>query len=109
MKVVHYTAANGRDAVFEYLNSLRPQNRAKCEEVIQHLERYGFSLSAKHLKKITGYKKLWELRASSDVQHRIMFTIIDRDLAVLLHAFTKKTQKTPEKQIKIAVKRIKNI
>lgn len=58
------------------------------------------------MKKIAS--KLYELRIVSKEQIRIFYTIF-RNEYYLLHAFKKKTQKTPKKEIEIALDRIKEI
>ena len=62
---------------------------------------YGFSLTGKYLKKLS--KNLWELRSA---RWRLLFGIIDGD-AVVVNIFLKKTQKTPMKEMKLAIKRLK--
>lgn len=48
-------------------------------------------------------KGLWEVRSSITNKEivRILFTVIN-DVMVLLHAFKKKTQKTPDSDLNIA-------
>lgn len=54
-------------------------------------------------------KGLWELRSTlSDRIARIIF-VQKKDKIILLHAFIKKTQKTPSNEIEIALKRLKEI
>lgn len=55
-----------------------------------------------HIKHISA--GLWELRVTGRNQVRIIF-IVERDVIVLLHAFFKKSEKIPSRDIKLAVKR----
>lgn len=52
---------------------------------------------------------LWEIR--SDLENRIarIFFVFKDGHIVLLHGFIKKTQKTPPNEIKLALKRAKNL
>jgi len=109
MKVEYYTSASGRNIVLDYLLKQDARSRAQCNEVIEHLRAYGFQLPPTLLKKISGQHKLWELRISGSVEHRILFTLSKNGSAIALSAFTKKTQQTPLREIKTAVQRRKNL
>jgi len=52
--------------------------------------------------------KLYELRISGKVAIRILYTISNNEY-YLLHAFKKKNQKTPSKELKIALDRMREI
>lgn len=53
--------------------------------------------------------KLWEIRSNiANGIIRIFFTIMNDEL-ILLHGFIKKSQKTPEKELEIARKRLQNL
>jgi phage-related protein len=57
---------------------------------------------ARHL---TG--KLWELRVPSGGQaYRVLYFAYAEHRFVLLHAFSKKTQKTPRREIDVALRRM---
>jgi phage-related protein len=62
-----------------------------------------------HIWKIKSTKNLWELwvKHSSNI-FRIFFFTIKNDKFVLLHGFRKKTNKTPKKELNIAIKRMLN-
>jgi phage-related protein len=52
---------------------------------------------------------LWEVRSRiPDGIARVVFTIIGRDM-ILLHAFIKKTQKTPTQDLSLARFRLKQL
>lgn len=54
--------------------------------------------------------KLWEVRSSlaSRREARVIFAVIEEQM-VLLHAFIKKTQKTPKADLDLALKRLKEV
>jgi phage-related protein len=54
--------------------------------------------------------KLWEIKFSSpNTGYRIFYCLLERGAMVWLHAFSKKTQKTPAKEIEMARKRMKEV
>jgi len=58
-----------------------------------------------HVKKLTG-TPLWEIRILGENNARILFVTHIGKQIVLLHAFIKKSNKTPAKEIAIALKRL---
>lgn len=55
-------------------------------------------------------KGVFELRLSNkDGTYRLIYLIKKKDAIYLIHAFQKKTNKTPKKSIDVAKKRIKSI
>jgi len=59
------------------------------------------------LQKLTGTKNLWEIRiqVASDI-FRLLGFFESGKLLILTHGFTKKTQKTPQQEIALAIKRM---
>lgn len=51
---------------------------------------------------------LFELRVRGQQEIRIFYTFYD-DKAILLHVFIKKTQKTPAREIEIAINKFKQL
>lgn len=51
-------------------------------------------------------KRLWELRSTLDNRIARVIFVIQNDHIILLHGFIKKTQKTPIKEINIAIIRL---
>lgn len=86
--------------VNEEIKSLPFKESVRIIRVIELFEKYGFNLTAKHLKKLaTG---LWELRAG---RWRILFGVTE-EKGILVNLFLKKTQTTPLKEINKALKRL---
>ena len=93
----------------EEVNQLPVEIRAKLTrllEVIQHLG--PFDLREPHVKSL-GHK-LWEirLRGKDGIARVIYVTLSDQTIGIL-HAFIKKTQKTPKQALDCAQKRLKEI
>ena len=82
--------------------------RAKAQLVraIQRLGETGF-LPEPFSKAIAGSRKLRELRVSyGGNTYRVFYSLISGQRIALLHAFAKKTQKTPPREIQTAEKRL---
>jgi len=105
MQVQMVTNSNGRDLIKEFLLSLAPKERAACLKSIELLQIFGFALSSKYLKKISTSPILWEVRAKQQCSYRVICTYSNNTM-YLLNAFTKKTNKTPKKEIQLAIKRM---
>ena len=82
--------------------SLKVQDKIfKVIEAIETLER----VPKKYLKAITGTKGLYEARISLASNIWRVFCFFDEEkLVILLNGFTKKTQKTPKKEIDKAIR-----
>ncbi len=102
---IHYfESISGRCPVKDFIDDLEFHGRAKVIRTIELLEEFGPELSHPFVKHLRG--KIWELRISSE---RILYFIFDRENIVLLHGFTKKTRKTPIREIVIAENRLQKI
>ena len=103
-----YQTEGGRTPVTEFLNSLPVKHKTKVQFVLDLLAEYGPLLKEPFTKHLSG-TKLKELRiqASPNIYRIFYFAHIEKKL-VLLHAFTKKTEQTPRKEIEVAENRMEN-
>lgn len=101
MDVEFYKTAAGREVVAEFLDTLPPKDMAKVFRDIDLLAEFAPDLYEPYTKHIDG--PIWELRSkfSSNI-YRIFYFIWRDNKLVLLHGFTKKTQKTPPREIQTA-------
>ena len=83
------------------------KERSKILRNIALLERFGLSLKEPYIKSLK-IQELRELRIifSSKI-FRLLFFHYKEKIFVILHAFVKKTRKTPTKEIRIALERKK--
>ena len=103
--IVGYQDARGRRPVNEFLDALPPRDRARVVRTIELLKTYGTELGMPYARHLTG--KLWELRVSSGRRaYRVLYFAHTGHRLVLLHAFSKKTQKTPRREIDVALRRM---
>ncbi|PIS21350.1 type II toxin-antitoxin system RelE/ParE family toxin [candidate division WWE3 bacterium CG_4_10_14_0_2_um_filter_42_7] len=96
MKVAFDTRAE------KVLQKLSNQEKAKVDRVISLFIARGFLLTEFHLKKIAGL--VWELRAG-DI--RLLFGVLE-DTAIIVNIFSKRTQKTPLREIELSKERLKH-
>lgn len=104
--ILFYESGRGEKPVEGFVKSLDELTIAKIIHSIDLLEKFGPLLGMPHVKKLD--KNLYELRTRGKQEIRILFSF-DRKKIYLLHAFQKKTQKTPSKEIDTALKRLKTI
>lgn len=71
---------------------------------------FGWPIGMPLCRPISGRKGLWEVRSSLPGGRiaRVLFCIHDGHMT-LLHGFEKKTQKAPDRELDIAVKRMKGL
>jgi len=109
MKIVNfYTTEDGKCPVTDFLDSLSGKQTQKVAWVLQLIEELDV-IPANYLKKLINTDGIWEVRVQVSGNIFRLLGFFDGDnLVVLNHAFQKKTQKTPMKEIKIAEKRRKD-
>lgn len=105
-KVNFFQTARGNYPVKEFLDEQDEATNAKAILAIRLLSNNGPYLKPPYIKKLQGH--LYELRISGKVTIRIFYTL-HRNEYFLLHAFKKKTEKTPPKELKLALDRMKEI
>lgn len=105
-QVTYYVSASGDIPVRDFLDAAGPKLKTKALRILQHIEEYGLEAAIGHIQKFTG-TPLWEIRILGGDSARILFVTQVGKRILLLHAFYKKTQKTPPKEISIALSRLK--
>ena len=95
--------------VREWLLSLTREDRAVIGRDIMTLE-MGWPIGMPLCRAITGHKGLWEVRCGLPRGRiaRVLFCVHQGHMA-LLHGFEKKSQKTPDHEIAVAVRRMKGL
>jgi len=109
LNIEYYTRLNGTSPINEFVDALSDKTRVKTIETFGLLQDYGLEAGMPHVKPLSGMRGAWEVRVKSNKNiYRYPF-IIDGGTAIILHAFVKKTQKTPEKELKMIKKRAKEM
>lgn len=88
------------EKVREFLKSLEKSTDSKVLRTLNLLEMFGSNLRMPHSKKILS--GLFELRIPGTQKVRVMYTF-QEDSIILLHAFVKKAQKIPSKELNYAL------
>ena len=106
-KFISYTRPNGLNEFEEFYNSLPTKDRNKLRATIDMIEKAGIqpAIQLEWVKKLNS--EIYEIRSkiSSNIQRALYFHIKNNQY-IITHGFTKKTQKTPIKEI-IRAKQIK--
>ncbi len=104
--VYYFQTANGKFPVKEFIEKQERKIQAKIQQSITLLCDRGPFLKPPYIKKLQ--RNLYELRIQGGIAIRIFYSIKNKSY-YLLHAFKKKSQKTPLKEMKIAIDRMKEI
>lgn len=106
-KIKYYSTSSNRTPVYEFINKLNEKSQAKIYNTFELLVEFGTKLGLPHTKKITN-TPLWELRILGEKSLRFFYVAIVGKSFLMLHGFNKKSQKTPKKEIKTALSRLKD-
>lgn len=107
LPALFYENAQGREPVREWILSLSEEDRKRIGFDIQKVE-FGWPLGMPYCRSLGS--GLWETRTdlADGRTARVLFCIAGARM-VLLHAFVKKTQRTPEKELRTAMSRMKEV
>jgi phage-related protein len=100
-EITFYETETGRSEVFEFLETLRRDERAKVMKVFETVQIMQL-VPTKFLKKLTGPDKLWEIRVRD---FRFLGFYANPSELVLTNAFLKQSQATPDREIAVARQR----
>jgi phage-related protein len=104
-EAVFYETTNGKQPVREFIKDLTKEDQKEVGADIRIVQE-NFPIGLPLVRKVK--PELWEIRSTlKDGICRVFFTFFTENI-VLLHAFVKKTQKTPPKEIDIAFERLKD-
>ncbi len=105
--VVFYRTRTGAEPVRDWLHTLPAADRRIVGVDIKTVE-FGWPVGMPTCRALGG--GLWEVRSnlSDGTIGRVIFCIMDNDM-YLLHGFIKKSQKTPKRDLELAVSRKKEL
>ena len=91
------------------LEELPADMRARCVHISRMIEDFGIErVREPHVKHLTG--PLWEMRMKGkDGISRAIYVTTTGQRVVVVRVFVKKTQKTPAREIELALKRLKEV
>lgn len=103
-----YRTENGRCPVEDFLDSLSDKHAQKVAWVLRLVERME-RVPEQYLKKLVGTEDLWEIRVqTAGSSYRLLGFFDGAVLLILTSGFSKKQQKTPEREIDLAESRRSN-
>ncbi len=105
----YYETNDGSCPVKEFIDSLSHEGQAKYIFITKLLTEYGVLVKEPYVKQLTGRKKLFEIRIKDKTGiSRILYFTHTGKKFVLLHGFTKKADKAPQREIETAEERMKD-
>lgn len=103
--VEFYAFANGEVPALDWLLQQNPKVQANYSTKFGLLQEFGLKLHEPHVKTLG--PKIFELRIRCEkICYRMLFSPVPSRRFIMLHAFVKKSQKTPRSDIQIAEKRL---
>ncbi len=103
---VYYKAASGRVPVREFIDAQGVEVKEKIFSDLVRLVRFNVRLGPPYVEKVEG-RDFWELRTRvrGDIYRTFYFAHAGKKF-VLLHAYQKKSQKAPSKELNVAEERM---
>ena len=104
-----FQSETGDQPVRDWLLSLSDEDRKAMGDDIRTAE-FGWPIGMPLCRSLKGRKGLWEIRTNLNGGRiaRVFFCAYDGNM-VLLHGFIKKSQKTPDRELGVAEKRMKGL
>ena len=103
-----YETESGKSPVIDFLNSLTGKQAQKITWVLELVEETSI-IPKQYFKKLINTEDIWEVRITfaGDIFRLLGFFEEDGNF-IITNGFAKKTQKTPQKEIKLAEDRRRN-
>jgi phage-related protein len=95
-----YQTDSGNRPVAKFIADLKSGEQVKIARSFDLLEEYGPEIGMPYIKLLPGTGGLWELRVPFGGQLLRLLFFIEGNLLVMVHAFFKKTAKTPLKEMR---------
>lgn len=107
-QVDFYTTQSGKSPPFNFIQKSEARVARKILRHIQHIKIYGLTLENRYLRKLTG-SNLWESRILGNDNIRIICSTLSEKRVVILDIFSKKSNKTPVKEIDVSKQRFREL
>ena len=104
-EIYYYTTGRGENPVKDFIDE-HTISKNKVMHILDIIEKYGLLSAVPYTKKLAG-TPLWEIKVMGQESVRILYVTRKSNSILLLHAFEKKTQKTPLKELALALKRMR--
>ena len=108
MEVFFYETNRGRSPITDFIEDQPNRDQAVLVAVLDNIQNEGFSAKGANFRQLDG--KLWEIKIKAPSGgFRFAYVTIKKEVIYILHAFKKKTPKTPKKELDVARKRLREI
>lgn len=108
IRIYFFETPSGKSPIKKFIDGLPRLDLARFLEVIEEIEAHGLNASRVIFKPLEG--KLWEIKFNSPSSgYRVLYVLLEKDMMIWLHVFSKKTQKTPKRELNLARKRLKEV
>lgn len=105
-QIVFYQTSRGDSPIEDFIDKQSPKIQAKMLSLLDLLSKYGPYLKPPYIKKLS--TDIYELRIVSKLAIRVLYCYKNGRYHVL-HAFVKKGNKTPKKDLDIAFDRFRKL
>ena len=108
MQIKFYETKLGRSPVIKFIEGQPIRDQAVIAAILSDIETNGFNARGVYFRQLEG--KLWEIKIKAPSGgFRFLYVMMDKNFIFILHAFKKKTQKIPKKEIKLALTRLREV
>jgi phage-related protein len=108
IKIYFFETQTGKSPIKKFIDGLPRAEQARFLEVMAEIEAHGLKAIRVIFKPLEG--KLWEIKFNSPSSgYRVLYVLMEKDMMIWLHVFSKKTQKTPIRELDLARKRLKEV
>lgn len=102
-----YLTRGGRSPVEEFIRGEAAPVQAAIARALDRIRERGFEASGVSLRQVRG--RLGEIRVLTGASVRIFCVIREQGEMVLLHAYRKRSQKTPAREREVAERRMREV
>jgi phage-related protein len=106
IEIEYYHKVSGEYPISDFIDNLPSKAQAKTMWTFELVESMGLSVGMPYVASMVGVKDLWEIRVSMQGNIYRYFVHDNGTGLIILHAFVKKDQKTPRKEIETAIGRM---
>lgn len=103
--VEYYRDTTGKEPAADFIDAFSHETRAKAFRIIKLLKDHGVLLKEPYTRQVRGKIRELRIKDNQGAIRILYFTYTGRRF-ILLHGFIKKTDKTPEREIEVAEKRM---
>lgn len=106
-KIEFYRISEDNSPVLDWFKRQEPKVKAKIGRIFDLLEEQGIAVGMPYVKPLE--EKLYEIRVEQNTNiYRVIYFAWTGKQFIMLHGFQKKTQKTPKKDLQLALERMKD-